>query len=191
MGYIQNIADSISRLKYENCGRKVFRNTALFLLATRVLPASPNFGQAKQGQKFVVPTFHIHFLNPECVTIPWVLAPKNFPIENFRVRSDLQKVSLFHEFSCPLGKKKPSACCGLNFDATDLPHSSFEPLYPKLFRGTQNIPYLFKNLSKSRLSDPFFGLFSVISEVGSQIYIANLAIECFQQLFGMKSHCMP
>ena len=57
--------------------------------------------------------------------------------------------------------------------------------------GTQNIPYLFKNLSKSRLSDPFFGLFLVISEVGSQIYIANLAIECFQQLFGMKSHCMP
>ena len=42
--------------------------------------------------------------------------------------------------------------------------------------GTQNIPYLFKKLSKSRLSDPFFGLFLVISEVGSQIYIANLAI---------------
>ena len=42
--------------------------------------------------------------------------------------------------------------------------------------GTQNIPYLFKNLSKSRLSDQFLGLFLVISEVGSQIYIANLAI---------------
>ena len=42
--------------------------------------------------------------------------------------------------------------------------------------GTQNIPYLFKNFSKLRLSDPFFGLFLVISEVGSQIYIANLAI---------------
>ena len=42
--------------------------------------------------------------------------------------------------------------------------------------GTQNIPYLFKNLSKSRLSDSFFGLFLVISEVGSQIYIANLVI---------------
>merc|ERR1712173_165083 len=161
-------------------------------LATRISPASPNFGQAKQGQKFVVPTFHIHFLNPECVTIPWVLAPKNFPIENFWVRSNLQKISLFHEFSCPLGKKKPSACCRLNFDATDLPHSSFEPFGHELSPGgTQNIPYLFKNLSKSRLSDPFFGLFLVISEVGSQIYIANLAIECFQQLFGMKSHCMP
>ena len=35
-------------------------------------------------------------------------------------------------------------------------------------------PYIY--LSKSRLSDPFFGLFLVISEVGSQIYIANLAI---------------
>ena len=30
-------------------------------------------------------------------------------------------------------------CCGLNFDATDLPHSSFEPLYPKLFRGRPEV----------------------------------------------------
>ena len=54
----------------------------------------------------------------------------------------------------------------------------------------------FSDVGESRVwfasaSDPFFGLFLVISEVGSQIYIANLAIECFQQLFGMKSHCMP
>ena len=40
-----------------------------------------------------------------CVRIFWVYAPKNFPIENFRVRSDLQKISIFHEFSCPFGKK--------------------------------------------------------------------------------------
>ena len=40
----------MASLKSENCGRKVFCNTALFLLATRVLPASPNFGQAKHGQ---------------------------------------------------------------------------------------------------------------------------------------------
>ena len=32
-----------------------------------------------------------------------------------------------------------SACCGLNFDATDLPNSQFEPLYPKLFRGTPEV----------------------------------------------------
>ena len=40
----------MASLKSENCGRKVLGNTALFLLATRVLPASPNFGQAKHGQ---------------------------------------------------------------------------------------------------------------------------------------------
>ena len=34
----------------QNCGRLIFCYTALFLLATRVLPASPNFGQAKHGQ---------------------------------------------------------------------------------------------------------------------------------------------
>ena len=76
--------------------------------------------------------------------------------------------------------------------STPLCHTYSEPSGHELSPGgTQNIPYLFKNLSKSRLSDPFFGLILVISEVGSQIYIANLAIECFQQLFGMKSHCMP
>ena len=36
-------------------------------------------------------------------------------------------------------KKSSSACCGLTFDATDLPHSSFEPLYPKVFRGTPEV----------------------------------------------------
>ena len=60
---------------------------------------------------------------------------------------------------------------------TPLSHTYSEPSGHELSPGgTQNIPYLFKNLSKSRLSDPFFGLFLVISEVGSQIYIANLAI---------------
>ena len=39
----------------------------------------------------------------------------------------------------------------------------------------------FSDVGESRVwfasaSDPFFGLFWVISEVGSQIYIANLAI---------------
>ena len=34
-----------------------FSNTALFLLATRILPASPNFGQAKHGQNGPAATF--------------------------------------------------------------------------------------------------------------------------------------
>ena len=31
------------------------------------------------------------------------------------------------------------ACCGLNFDPTNLPNSSFEPLYPKLFGATPEV----------------------------------------------------
>ena len=44
----------------------------------------------------------LHFLNAECVRISWVVALKNFPTENFRVRSDLQKISIFHEIPPPL-----------------------------------------------------------------------------------------
>ena len=101
----------VVRLNSEDFGRYIFFEHLIILLTDPILSHSPNFGRPKQGQKFVVPTFHIHFLNPECVTIPWVLAPKNFPIENFRVRSDLQKISLFHEFSCRFDKKnrRPAA----------------------------------------------------------------------------------
>ena len=40
----------MSRLNSENCGRICDSNTALFLLATRILLTSPNIGQAKHGQ---------------------------------------------------------------------------------------------------------------------------------------------
>ena len=45
----------------------------------------------------------------------------------------------FSRICMSLWWKSSSACCGLNFDATDLPNSSFEPLYPKLFRGTPEV----------------------------------------------------
>ena len=44
--YIWNTADSMARLNSEKCGRICDCNTYLFLLATRISPASPNFGQA-------------------------------------------------------------------------------------------------------------------------------------------------
>ena len=79
----------------------------LIILPTdRILSHSPNFGRPKQGKKFVSSTFQKYFLNPECVRIPYVLAPKNFPIENFRVRSDLRKSSIFHWFLCPYAPKR-------------------------------------------------------------------------------------
>ena len=63
-----------------------------------------------------------YFLTPECVRIPRVLAPKNFPVENFRVQSVLPRSLLFRQFPCPDGKNVAGSCA-LNFDATDLPHS--------------------------------------------------------------------
>ena len=52
--------------------------------------------------------------------------------------TQILKISIFHELLLLLAKKLP-ACCGLNFDATNLPNSSFEPLYPKLFRGNPEV----------------------------------------------------
>ena len=77
----------------------------LFFWRLIILLTDPT-SATKQGQTFGVPTFHINFMNPECVRIPLVLALKNFPIENFRVRSDLQKKSIFHWFLLPPPKKK-------------------------------------------------------------------------------------
>ena len=48
----------MAKLNFKNCDLKVSPNTALFLLATRVLPASPNLGQAKHGKK--VSTILVH-----------------------------------------------------------------------------------------------------------------------------------
>ena len=121
--YIRNIADSISRLKSENCGRKVFRNTALFLLATRVLPASPNFGQAKHGQNGPAAT-----VCQQCICCP--ICGHHFthwthPNISLRFRAGGRRLKNFRfsRICMSLWWKSSSACCGLNFDATDLPNS--------------------------------------------------------------------
>ena len=58
------------------------------------------FEQPKHGQKMLYPQspIHIDFLNPEGVRIPWVLAPKNFSVENCWWRSNLRKVPFFNDF---------------------------------------------------------------------------------------------
>merc|ERR1712240_810565 len=162
----------------QNCGLIIFRYTALFLLATRISPASPEVGQAKQGQKFVVPTFHIHFLNPECVTIPWVLAPKNFPIENFRVQSDFQKISVFHEFSFRFGKKnrRPAA------DSILMP-PTFQ--IARLNRYTPNFSGVPQKLTWCQQ----FGL--QIFPKGGDAHICRLEMAVFRCFFGRNKFSRP
>ena len=83
----------------------------IILLTDHILLHSPNFGRPKQGQKFVVPTFHINFLNPECVRMPWVLASKIFShwkVERVHGRMRCIKTSL-----CPQNGAKPQTMPGV------------------------------------------------------------------------------
>ena len=116
-------ADSIWSQYSENYDCACFFKHRIILLKDPILSHSPNFGRPKQGQKFVVPTFHIHFLNPECVRISWVLAPKK--ISHWKLSGTerfTKKVLFFTDFSCRL-QKKVSGLCTQNFDDVDLPNS--------------------------------------------------------------------
>ena len=95
------------------CISQNFRNWASFLHSSQrlweevIYVGKLNFEllrATKTRSKKCCTPIHIDFLNPECVRIPWVLAPKNFLVENFRTRSDLQKSSVFHWFLCPPAK---------------------------------------------------------------------------------------
>ena len=129
----------MARLNSENCGRICDCNTSLFLLATRILPASPNFGQAKHGQNgpaatdcqqcICCPICGHHFTHRTHTDISFRFRPGGRRLKNFHFSRNSIAARVFFL----------PACCGLNFDATDLPNSSFEPLYPKLFRGNPEV----------------------------------------------------
>ena len=51
----------------------------------------------------------------------------------------IKKKQIFTDICVPPPLYKVSACCELNFDATMLPHSSFEALCPKHFRGAPKV----------------------------------------------------
>ena len=113
---------SLRPLDYEKKWFKFGSSNSKIDTSDLILLHSPNFGQPKQGPNFFFEFFFIFFRNPECVRIFWVYAPKNFPIENFWVRSDLRKSSIFSLISVSSRKITMAVCCGLNFDATDLPN---------------------------------------------------------------------
>ena len=119
--YIKNSLERIL-LSGQNCDRPAFCYTALVLLATRVLPAPPNFGQAKHGEKDLLPPLSYTYSESWGQKDSVGAYPQKIPGENFRVWINLRKFSVFHEFACPYAIFL-SACCGLNFDATNLPNS--------------------------------------------------------------------
>ena len=79
----------------ENCGRIYFFGRLIILLTDPILSHSPNFGRPKQGQTFVVPTFHIHLL---------LLDMSTFDIEHYSSGNENIHTKLF-ETSHPAGKQ--------------------------------------------------------------------------------------
>ena len=79
----------------KNFGRYISLWHLIFLLTDRTWSHSPDIGQPKHGQETFLPPFHIDILNPECVRIPWALAPKNFRLKIFGDRAIYKKVPFF------------------------------------------------------------------------------------------------
>ena len=74
------------------------------------------------------------------VSIISPVGPMPISLFVFKLEAKEKKISIFHKFACPSTRKLLLvACCGLNFNSTDLSHSLFEPLYPKFFRGSPEV----------------------------------------------------
>ena len=83
----------MARLNSENCGRICDSNTSLFLLATCISPASPNFGQAKHGQNgpaatdcqqcIFYPICGHHFTHRTHTDISFRFRPRGRRLKNF------------------------------------------------------------------------------------------------------------
>ena len=84
-----------------------FRKPLIFFNMTGFWPMTSLWAAITSKRRLSHPNW-LHFLNSECIRIPWVEAPKNFPIENFRVLNVLLKESLFREFLCTHTQKKCS-----------------------------------------------------------------------------------
>ena len=79
--------------------------------------------------------------------------------------SDMKKVIFFSQNKGQL-RAAVTRPCRLS---TPLCHTYSEPPGHELSPGgTQNIPYIFKNLSKSQLSDPFFWIFLGVKKANTE-----------------------
>ena len=65
--------------------------------------------------------------------------PEKISHRQFWATERVTKKFTFFAILCTATERKAAGSCTLNFDATNLPHSSFEPLYPEDFRGAPNV----------------------------------------------------
>ena len=77
---------------------------ANFSLHRPIFAGTTRSGRLNTVKKISTP-LHLHILNPECVRIPLIPAPKSFPVENFSGTECFAQNSLFRRFLCT-GKKE-------------------------------------------------------------------------------------
>ena len=83
-----------------------------------------------------------HISNPTQITLKSGRGIAIYSIHNFSFHCQrVKKICFSTNFLCRT-QKKLAACRALNFDATDLPHSLFEALYPKPSMGTPRVALL-------------------------------------------------
>ena len=123
------------QLNFENCGSGIFLTAHIFAngphFVTLTQPRAAKTGFWKSFRIFSNIFFGIlsaykNFLGA---------CPEKFSHSKFLGTERFRKKFRFSQSSLSVPPKKVLGACTHNFDATDLPNSLFEPLYPKIFQG--------------------------------------------------------
>ena len=120
------------------CGRICDSNTALILLATRVLLASPNFRQAKHCQKGPAATFPP---KGDCSPMYTHLITFYGPLQTislfvFKLEAKQNKISIFHKFASPHTKFVWQPAAASILIPPTLHIACLNRYTPKVFRGS-------------------------------------------------------
>ena len=126
----------LGNLYFENCGRIFFCNTSYFCQRIAFCHPHPTSDDENKNKKCPTANFKKAFVPLYILVIAPFMTHPNISFPSYGPES---KKICFLLNSFATRKKTLAAYCELNFDATDLPHSLFEPLYPKLSMGTLKV----------------------------------------------------
>ena len=120
--------------------RAVYFGHLLILLTDRILSPSTDFRRPKHGQNCPAANFRPKGVCSPIYTGLFTFYGPSQYLSSFPSNGPKsKKIPVFFTDFLVRPQKKVSGSCTLNFDATDLQHSQFEPLQPKVFRGTLKV----------------------------------------------------
>ena len=145
----------MGQLNFENCGSVVYFKHLKFLLKDRIWSYSPHFGQPKQDQNCPAAIFLQKGVWSLCI---WTISPfMAHPNTSHYFWVTGQRV--FDWFPCPSAKKSIELVYAQFWCHWPSTSSEFEPLYPKVLRGTVKVDLLSPQKSAYPKSCPWFLVF--------------------------------